>query len=293
MTYSLAIGDRMYSSWSLRGWLLFGRFGIPVRTELLHMYTPDFSRSLAEFGLARTVPALRIEDDALALWDSLAIAETLAERHPGAGYWPTDPGARALARTLSAEMHSGFSALRDECTMNIRKTYTDFPVSEAVSADLQRLETIWAYARRIRTESGPWLFGAYSIADVFYAPVATRIATYGLPVGDEARAYVETHLNDTAFRQWRAMAFAADYVQDVYELDYTVGPWPGPKPLPAQPVEDKAAINECCPFSGDPIRTDSLAEIDGTVVGFCNQFCRDKSVADAAAWPQLMALLGR
>ena len=114
MTYVLAIGDRSYSSWSLRAWLMFARFGLPVSLRPARMYTPEFPAMLAEFGAARTVPALRFEADGreVVLWDTLAIAETLAERHPEARLWPADPAARGLARSLAAEMHSGFGALR-------------------------------------------------------------------------------------------------------------------------------------------------------------------------------------
>lgn len=287
--YTLAIGDRTYSSWSLRGWLLFGAFDIPVSLKTAHMYTDEFPEMLEAFSLARTVPALKIDGQDQAVWDSLAIAETLHERHPDAGIWPKAAEDRALARVLCAEMHSGFGALRDDCTMNLEYAYTDFQPSDAVKSDLARLEQLWDLA--LSKSGGPWLFGAYSAADVFYAPVASRVATYGLKVGEQAQAYVEAHLNDGAFRRWRAMGRAQNYVQPVYQLPFTKGPWPGPAPLPARPVKGVAAKNELCPYSDKPISPDSLAEIDGQVIGFCNTFCRDKSVADADAWPKLVALL--
>ena len=293
MTYQLAIGDRMYSSWSLRGWLLFAAFDIPADIEVLHMYSKEFGEALKKYGNARTVPALRVTDGDFALWDTLAIAEMLAERHPDKALWPQDDAARALARTLTAEMHSGFTVLRDECTMNLRHSYSNFPVSDGVKADLARLEQLWENARETFGVDGPWLFGQYSIADAFYAPVATRIATYKLKVSATARAYAEAHLNHTIFRQWRARAFAGDYRQEVYELDYDKAPWPGPKPLAAKAVATGEPINTACPYSGDLVREDSLADIDGTIVGFCKPFCRDKSVVDPEAWPKLMALLGR
>jgi len=289
--YSLAIGDRTYSSWSLRGWLLFEAFGIPVKLRTARMYTDEFPRLLEDFVPARTVPTLKIEGQGDIIWDSLAIAETLNERHPEAGYWPKDAVSRALARSLTAEMHSGFGAIREECTMNLEYAYTDFPVSEAVRGELARLEKIWGYV--LDRSNGPWLCTEYSIADVFYAPMASRIATYGLPVGAQAQAYVEAHLNDGAFRRWRAMGRAENYRQPVYQLPHTNGDWPGPTPMNARPIEGVAAKNTVCPYSQKPVKADSLAEIDGQIVGFCNQFCRDKSVADAEAWPELMALLKR
>jgi glutathione S-transferase len=231
MAYVLAIGDRAYSSWSLRGWLPFAAFAIPVTLRFCRLYTPEFSATLAEgFGPARTVPALRIEDRAgdLVLWDSLAIAETLAERHPDLPLWPEPPAARAMARALAAEMHGGFTALRTACPMNLRRSYAGFAPDAAVRADLARIEALWSAARARHGGAGPWLFGAYSLADVFFAPVATRVATYGLPMGSAAMAYVEAHLADPAFRAWRAEALADPVIQAIYELDLPQRPWPGP-----------------------------------------------------------------
>jgi glutathione S-transferase len=228
MNYVLAIGDRSYSSWSLRGWLMFARFGLPVTVRQSPMYTPAFTSMLAEFGNVRTVPALRVEErgSSFVVRDTLAIAETLAERHPDAGLWPAEQPARALARSLAAEMHSGFTALRTACVMNLRRSYVGFQPSDAVLADLARLESLWAEARA--AHSGPWLCGAYSLADVFFAPVATRIATYGLPVGPEAARYVAAHLADPAFLEWRAAGLADPLVQPGYDLDLPERPWPGP-----------------------------------------------------------------
>jgi glutathione S-transferase len=227
MPYVLAIGDRSYSSWSLRGWLMFARFGLPVTVRSAPMYTPAFAELLAGFGAARTVPALRIEDGARSavLWDTLAIAETLAERHPDRGFWPPEPAARALARTLVAEMHAGFAPLRTACVTNLRRAYVGFEPDPAVRADLARIEALWAAAPG---SNGPWLFGAYSLADVFFAPVAARIATYGLPVGAAAAAYVAAHLADPAFREWRAAGLAEPHAQPHYDLDLPERPWPGP-----------------------------------------------------------------
>jgi len=293
MNYVLAIGDRSYSSWSLRGWLMFARFSIPVTPVQAVMYTPGFRTMLADFGAARLVPALRIgePDDAVIVWDSLAIAETLAERHPDRAMWPPDPWRRGLARTLACEMHAGFTALRTACPMNLRRSYGGFVASEAVRADIARIENLWAFARAAFPGEGPWLFGDYSLADVFYAPVAARIATYDLPVGRDAAAYVAAHLAEPEFRAWRAAGLADPLVQPDYDLDLPERPWPGPVPLPARAIEGVAAINATCPFSGEPVASDSLAEVAGTVIGFCNPFCRDKVVADAEAWPAAMALL--
>lgn len=293
MTYTLAIGDRAYSSWSLRGWLMFARFGLPVEVERATMYTPGFKALLARFGAARLVPALRITegDRSHVLWDTIAIAETLAERHPEAGLWPGEADLRALARSLVGEMHSGFGALRTACPMNLRHAYAGVDASPEVRADLARLETLWALAQDSRRAPGPWLFGRYTLADVFFAPVAARIAGYGLAVGAPARAYVAEHLADPAFRQWRAMGIADPLVQTAYDLDLERCRWPGPEPLAARAVADVLPLNDRCPFSDKPVQPDSLAEVAGRVIGFCNPFCRDKVVADPEAWPAAMALL--
>lgn len=289
MTYTIAIGDRTYSSWSLRGWLLFSKFDIPVSVKTARMYTDEFPEMLKDFAPSRTVPAVKIDGEDQAIWDTLAIAETLFEREPNAGVWPKDASARMMARVLASEMHSGFAKLRDECTMNLAHAYTGFSVSDGVKADIARLEHIWSL--NLDRFGGPWLCGEYSAADAFYAPVASRIATYGLPVGSQAQAYVNSHLADTAFRQWRAMGIAQNYVQEVYQLDYPQVAWPGPPPLTAHAIENAAPKNANCPYSGQPVVSEGLAEIDGQIIGFCNRFCRDKSVADAEAWPALMDLI--
>jgi glutathione S-transferase len=230
MAYVLAIGDRAYSSWSLRGWLAFAKFGLPVTVRLGRLYSPEIVRMLEEeFGGARTVPALRIEEaGGGAVWDTLAIAETLAERHPERGLWPERAAARRLARALAAEMHSSFAALRGACPMNLRRAYVGFAPGEAVRADLARIEALWALARAEHGGAGPWLFGDYSLADAFFAPVAARVATYGLPVGAAAGEYVALHLADPAFVAWRREGLADPFVQAHYDLDLPERDWPGP-----------------------------------------------------------------
>lgn len=287
MSYDLVIGDRAYSSWSLRGWLLFDAFGLPVRLHRARLYTTELAEVLKDYAPARTAPTMRAPDGAV-VFESLAIAEELASRHPEAGIWPTDPRKRAVARTLAAEMHAGFGALRSHCPMNLRASYTDCAPTEAVLADLARLELIWAWALRETAAEGPWLCGAYSAADAFFAPVAARIASYNLPVGPEAAAYVAAHLAHPSFRRWRAMGMVDGPDQEFYRRPYPRRPWPGPVPLTARPVEGTAAENTRCPYSGDPV-TDVL-ELGGRRFGFCNPFCRDKTVADPEAWPAFMKL---
>lgn len=285
MGYTLFIGDYTYSSWSLRGWLLMRRFGIDTAIHMVDFSTDDAWEAVTAHAPARTVPMLLI-DDTDPVWDSLAIAEELATRHPEAELWPSDPSLRAMARSLAAEMHSGFGALRTTCPMNLRVAYGDVPVSDALRADLDRVETLWTHA--LERSGGPWLAGAYSVADALFAPVAARIAGYGLPVGEVAQAYVQRHLSDGAFRRFRAMGHAKGAVLQRYRLDHPQTTWPGPEPLPARTVETGNSVNDTCPYSGDPVT--HLMEMDDKIYGFCNAFCRDKTVADPEAWPAFMAL---
>ena len=287
MTYDLIIGDYAFSSWSLRAWLLFDRFGIDrnlTRITFKDGHVPDL---MPDWAPAKTVPAIRTPDGAI-IGESLALAEELASRHPDLGLWPSDPRARATARTLSSEMHAGFMALRGDCPMNLRKAYTNVVPSDAVQSDLRRIELIWDHARATCTPDGPWLCGEYSIADAFYAPVAARIAGYGLAVSYSAQAYVAAHLSDPSFRRWRAMSLFHGQDLNRYKKDYATGAWPGPAIRAAKPVETGTPENTHCPYSGDPV-TD-LMETDGRIFGMCNAFCRDKTVADQDAWPAFVAM---
>jgi glutathione S-transferase len=288
MTYTLILGDYAYSSWSLRGWLLFEKFGIPHDIVLVDFHADGpLSDQMPGFAPAVTVPTMRTPEGAI-VSDSLAIAEELASRHPHAGVWPADPLARATARTLAAEMHSGFSALRSACPMNLRTAYTDTGPSDAVRADLRRIETIWEHARATCGATGPWLCGEYSAADAFFAPVAARIAGYDLPVGAAARTYVDAHLSDPAFRRWRAMGLVRGETLPRYAKDHPTAPWPGPAPMSAQAVDAGPSQNATCPYSDKPVT--HFLRFDGRIYGFCNAFCRDKTAADPEAWPAFMAL---
>jgi len=289
MTYHLAIGDRSHSSWSLRGWLLFEKFGIPVKCHLGVLYSDDFDRLMAEFAPARLAPAMRTPEGEV-IGETLAIAETLAERHPEAGLWPEDPAARAMARYMCAEMHAGFTSLRGDCPMNLKLSYVDSKPRKEVMDDLARIEAIWARARDRFGAGGPWLFGRYTAADAFFAPVATRVASYNLPVSAPAMDYVKAHLSDPSFRRWRAMGAAEKTHQPSYDMPYATRPWPGPEPLAAT-VAQGPSENAACPYSGKPV-TDFL-EMDGKVWGFCNPFCRDKTLVDPEAWPAFMAMRAR
>ena len=287
MTYDLVIGDRAYSSWSLRGWLLFDAFGLPVKLHTARLYTDELPTLLKQFHPGKTAPTMRTPDGVV-VPETIAIAEELASRHPEAGIWPAGPKARAVARVLAAEMHAGFGALRSHCPMNLRVSYEDCAPPQAVLDDLARLEVIWDWARA-ETGAQVWLAGDYSAADAFFAPVATRIATYNLPVSDRAMDYVRAHLAHPSFRRWRAMGLVDGADQEFYRRPYPLRPWPGPVPMAARAVEGTEAENAACPYSGKPVT--HVLEMQGRRFGFCNAFCRDKTVADPEAWPAFMAVL--
>ncbi len=287
MTYDLYIGDRTFSSWSLRGWLMLERFAIPHHTHMVGLYSGTMAQDLEPLAPARLVPVMRAPDGTV-VGDTIAMAETLAERHPDAGLWPTDPAKRAAARWLVAEMHAGFGALRADCPMQLLGQVKGFTPSETVLDDLARIETLWC--RALDTSGGPWLFGDYSLADVFYAPVAARIAGFGLPVSQTAQRYVDTHLADPAFRRWRALGLTKSYDPVPYIEGQPLTDWPGPTPRAAQ-VADGPSVNAACPYSGDPV-TDFLS-LDGTVWGFCNPTCRDKTLNDPEAWPAFMEMVAK
>jgi glutathione S-transferase len=285
MTYRLLIGQRSYSSWSLRGWLPFAVFSIPVEVTTAKLYSDSFRGEVAAFGGARTVPVARTPEGGV-LGDSIAIAWHLAETFPDRGLLPEDRARRADAMSMIAEMHSGFGALRSRCPMNLRTGWAGFAAPAEVRADLDRIEDIWA--RALDRSGGPFLFGSYSLADIFFAPVATRIATYGLPVSDTAQAYVTTHLSQPDFRRWRALGAAEGPDLPQYEMPLERRPFPAPKTIEARAVETGTPENDVCPYSGEPVA--HLARIGGRVFGFCNAACRDKTVADPEAWPDFMAV---
>ncbi len=226
MSYHLYIGHASYSSWSLRAWLLLHRFGLDHGLVKVDIYEGGKMADLAPVAPATTVPVL-VLPDGTAVGESLAIAETLHERHPGAGLWPADPAARATARWVAAEMHAGFGALRGNCPMVVTHRRSDFVPPPEVLADLARIEELWAFAKSRSAAEGPWLFGAYSIADAFFAPVAMRVAGYALPVGEAARTYVNGHLSDPAIAAWRALGAAWPLAEEPpYARGTAREPWP-------------------------------------------------------------------
>jgi len=205
--YMIFTGDKAHSSWSLRGWLMLAAFDLRFEDVPVRMYDPAFDALKAACTPARTVPILEWDEDGRTrrVWDSLAIAETLYERHPDARIWPADPGLRALARVLAAEMHSSFAALRDACPMNIHRTPAPlWKPPEGVAADVARIGELWSWA--LATSGGPWLAGpAFSAADVFYAPVALRFQEYALSAPGTAE-YGAMLLRHPAVERWIELA---------------------------------------------------------------------------------------
>ncbi len=215
MTYSLLIGQKSYSSWSLRGWLCFAPFDIPVTVRSAVIYSDAFYDDVATFGAHRTVPAVRTPEGGM-LTDSLAIAWHMAEAFPEKGLLPSDPIARAEAQSIIAEMHSGFTALRGACPMNLRTAWSGFDPSAEVLADVARIEEIWTAA--LDRSGGPFLFGAFTLADAFYAPVVTRLLTYHLPMSDTVATYAKALTTHPSFLSWRAEGLSDDDEVAFYDM---------------------------------------------------------------------------
>ena len=212
---TLVIGNKNYSSWSLRPWLYLKQHGIAFEEVRVPLYQGDFKAQLARYTPAGKVPVL--VDGDITVWDSLAILEYLAERFPAQSGWPAEAQARAMARAVSAEMHSGFTALRSNLPMNVRKVLPWRPAGSAdawpaeVGADVARIETSWEECRRHRPpggKNGLFLFGAFSIADAMYAPVVWRFSGYSVPLSAASRAYVDAMLALPAMREWHGAACA-------------------------------------------------------------------------------------
>lgn len=212
--YELFIGNKNYSSWSMRPWVLMRQLGIGFTEQLRPFHLNTGEGDFRRFSPTGKVPLL--VHGAIRVWDSLAIAEYLAERHPEV--WPAQVEARAFARSAAAEMHSGFGTLRNECSMCVGVRIRMHRISEGVKAELARLDALWAQG--IEQFGGPFLAGArFSAADAFFAPVATRIQTYGLPVTERAARYVALLLQQSAVKEWIDAGIAETFRDMVHEKD--------------------------------------------------------------------------
>jgi len=203
---TLVIGDKNYSSWSLRPWLLLRQFGIAFDEVLLPLDTAEFQERIGRYSPTGRVPALHVGDEVI--WDSLAICETVNERWLSGRAWPVDARARAAARSAAAEMHSGFSALRSQLSMDCRRQPTAPRWDSAAARDIARIEALWADLRSRFGDAGEFLCGEFGIVDAMFAPVCIRFRGYGVALGDPAMKYMRHMLALPAMREWQAAAEA-------------------------------------------------------------------------------------
>jgi glutathione S-transferase len=213
--YTLVIGNKNYSSWSLRPWLLLRQAGLPFREVRIPLYTPESKAQIRSYSPSGKVPCL--VDGALAVWDSLAICEYVAERRPELGLWPSDAHARAVARSMSAEMHSGFQNLRSNMSMNCRGQFPGLGRTVEVAGEIDRIQRMWTEARERFGSAGPFLFGAFSVADAMYAPVVLRFRTYAVQLNPICRDYADAILALPAMQQWLADAHAETEIIPQFE----------------------------------------------------------------------------
>jgi glutathione S-transferase len=213
--YTLVIGNKNYSSWSLRPWLLMRQAGLDFREIRIALYTPESKAQIRAHSPSGRVPCL--VDGGLAIWDSLAICEYLAERHPRLELWPAASAARAVARSVSAEMHSGFQHLRTNMSMNCRGRFPGLGRSVEVAGEIDRIQRLWADCRARFGGSGPFLFGRFSIADAMYAPVVLRFRTYQVQLNPVSREYADAVLALPALQEWVAAAVAETEVIAAFE----------------------------------------------------------------------------
>lgn len=215
----LYIGNKLYSSWSLRPWIAMTALGIPFEETVIPLFDADFADRISEISDAGLVPVL--VDGDIKVWETLAILEYLAEKYPDKNVWPVDRQVRAHARAVSSEMHAGFSALRSACPMNLGKRFAGKDRGLDVAANVSRLCAIVGEARGRfgASAGGPFLYGAFTAADAMYAPLLTRIDTYGIKVDDVTQAYIDAVLSSDAFGAWKMAALKEDWIVAEDEVD--------------------------------------------------------------------------
>ncbi|MDE1969601.1 MAG: glutathione S-transferase [Alphaproteobacteria bacterium] len=201
---TIYIGNKNYSSWSLRAWLMLKQAGVAFESEVIPLYAPGSKEKILRHSPSGKVPALRHGD--VTVWDSLAIGEYLAEVFPKAQLWPAAPAARAYARSISAEMHSGFANLRRHLPMNMRRVVNPRPLTDEVKADVARIAALWRDCRQRFGAGGAFLFGGFGIADAMYAPVVSRLRSYAVPIDADAAAYCDAIERHAPYREWFAAA---------------------------------------------------------------------------------------
>lgn len=209
MPLKLIVANKAYSSWSQRAWILLAHFKIPFEETVIPLDMPDTHAKILKHSPTGKVPALI--DGPITVWESLAIVEYVAETHPDKAIWPRGKAARAHARSLAAEMHAGFMALRQACPVNYVRPVKKVPISEAVEADVARIDAAWRRAREAFGKAGPFLFGRFSAADAMFAPVVNRLHTYDIPVSKAARDYMAAMMALPAWKAWIADAEAEEW----------------------------------------------------------------------------------
>lgn len=210
MALTLIIGNKNYSSWSFRPWIAMKVAGIAFEEKVVPLYEPGSREQILQYSPAGKVPVLLDGDQRI--WESLAILEYLAEKFPKQKLWPDDPRARAHARVVATEMHAGFQPLRKSCPMNLWLPVKSRPQSEAVMANVRRIEFLWADCRARFGQGGPFLFGPFGAADAMYAPVVARLHSYGLAVGDATRNYMDAVMALPAWAEWRTAALKESWI---------------------------------------------------------------------------------
>jgi len=214
---TLYVGNKNYSSWSLRPWLALKQAGIAFDEVVIPLYETGSRETVLKYSPSGRVPALKHGE--LTVWESLAICEYLAESFPAAGLWPGEASARAMARAVSNEMHAGFAALRQHLPTNVRSSFPDRGVTPEVQADINRVMSIWRDCRtRFGEQNGDFLFGSFTIADAMYAPVVTRFRTYRIDLEREAQAYCDTILGLPAMQEWLTAARNEPMIVEQFEF---------------------------------------------------------------------------
>jgi glutathione S-transferase len=213
----LYIGNRNYSSWSLRPHMALAMAGIPFEEKLIRFGEPHFEKSVKRVSKVGLVPVLQHGE--LKIWDSLAIMEYAAETWPSKNLWPKNKAARAMARSLSAEMHSGFRHLRNDLPMNLRWGPKPHPASQGALRDVARAEEAFALARKAHGSGGPFLFGKFSIADAMFTPLLSRLETYCVPISKATRQYQQAVLSTPAFTAWKELALKEPWIVPEDEVD--------------------------------------------------------------------------
>jgi glutathione S-transferase len=215
MPLKLIIANKAYSSWSLRPWILLAHFKIPFEDVVIPLDQPDTRANILKYAPNGKCPSLH--DGRIAVWESLAIIDYVAEAFPEKAIWPRGKAARAHARSLAAEMHAGFAALRQACPTNFRRKPKAIAVGDDTRADVARIEAAWAGARETFGGAGPFLFGRFSAADAMFAPVVNRFHAYDIPVAQATRAYMEAIMALPAWKAWIAGAEAEPWRIERYE----------------------------------------------------------------------------